>query len=541
MKKRWIAMGIGAMMITTSGAVWASPDAGVQLNQDRTFFERQQIERQMEQEMDRERSAVVESGAREGVEASQNEVTFVLNEILFDRSEVLTEAELDALAEPYLNTSVTIKRLYELVDAINALYEEKGYVVCRAGIKPQTIKGGVITISLLEGKTGIVTTEGNDSTREGYIRDRLPLTEGTAANLQELTEDVLWFNGTNDVQLRVRLAAGEREGTTDYEVFVFEPEREVWNLFTDNAGAESSGEWRGGLSYYNASVTGQRDQLSVGTLFSEGVKSGSMSYSTPIGKHGQRIGVSYAANSVHTKNGELAPLNVRGHSSAMGLTYTVPLTVTKNHKAEASFAVGHQESKTSFADYAWVDDSITSVTGAVSFFDYGENKVFYHNHRYSVSSWENIESRDKSYSKYDLTMLYQKMNADKSLITARLYGQASFNHYLPSSDQFYIGGVYSVRGYEENFLCADSGVSLSLEYRVPDTHRSEWIFFADGGIVLGHNQYQDHALFSVGGGYHWKFAPTASMTVMAGIPLKRDYNGERVDAVRLHAMANYQF
>lgn len=47
MKKRMALMGIGlgAMMILSNGAVWASPDAGVQLNQDRTFFERQQIER----------------------------------------------------------------------------------------------------------------------------------------------------------------------------------------------------------------------------------------------------------------------------------------------------------------------------------------------------------------------------------------------------------------------------------------------------------------------------------------------------------------
>lgn len=541
MKKRWIAIGIGAVVMTTSGAVWASPDAGAQLNQDRTFFERQQIERQMEQEMNRQRSAVVESGAQDSAQPSQTEVTFVLNDIAFEQSEILTEAELDALAEPYLNTSVTLKKLYELVDEINALYEQRGYVVCRAGIKPQTIKGGVITISLLEGKTGIVTTEGNDSTRESYIRDRLPLEEGKVASLQELTDEVLWFNGTNDVQLRVRLAAGEREGTTDYEIFAFEPEPIVWNLFTDNAGAESSGEWRGGLSYYNASLTGQRDQLSIGTLFSEGVKSASLSYSTPIGKHGQRIGASFAANSVHTKNGALAPLNVRGHSSAVNLTYTVPLTVTKNHKAEASFAVGHQDSKTSFASYDWVDDAITSVTGAVSFFDYGENKIFYHNHSYSASRWENIENSEKTYSKYNLTMLYQKMNQNKRLLTMRLYGQAAFNHYLPSSDQFYIGGVYSVRGYEENFLCADSGISLSLEYRIPDTARSEWIFFADSGIVLGHNQYQDHYLVSVGGGYHWKFAPTASLTTAVGIPLKRSYNGERVDSVRLHVMANYQF
>ena len=543
MKKRMALMGIGigAMMILSEGAVWASPDAGVQLNQDRTFFERQQIERQLEEELMRARDNAVEQIAPNDAEATQNDITFVLTDIAFDESTVLSAEELDALKKPYLHTSDTLKKLYRLVDEINALYETKGYIVCRAGIAPQTIKGGIVKISLLEGKTGYVTITGNDTTDASYITDRLPLEEGTVARLTELSDDVIHFNGTNDVQLRVRLKAGHREGTTDYEIFAFEPEREVWDLFTDNAGAESSGEWRGGLSLYNASMTGVRDSIRLGTLFSDGVKSGSLRYGLPVGTNGQRIDVSFAANSVHTKHGALAPLDVRGHSSAMGLTYTMPVKVTKNHKAEASLTVSHQDSKTNFMQYAWVDDAITSMTGAVAFTDYGENSVFYHAHSYTVSDWENIESQEKTSGRYNLTALYQKMNEDKRLFTARFYGQVAFNHYLASSEQFYIGGVYSVRGYEENYLSADSGLSMNLEYRVPDTHRSEWVWFADGGIVLGHNQYDDHAMASIGGGYSWKFAPTATATVLVGVPLQRDYNGERIDAVRVHAMANYRF
>ena len=543
MKKRVALMGIGfgAMMLLSEGAVWASPDAGAQLNQDRTFFERQQIERHLEEELMRERDHAVEQVAPSDAEASQNDITFVLSDIVFDKSQVLTTEELDALEAPYLHTSVTLKKLYLLVDEINALYQEKGYVVCRAGIAPQTITGGIVKISLLEGKTGYVTVEGNDTTDASFVTDRLSLEEGKVARMTELSDEVIHFNGTNDIQLRVRLKAGHREGTTDYEIFVFEPEREVWNLFADNAGAESSGQWRGGLSFYNASMTGNRDSIQLGTLFSDGVKSGSVRYGLPVGKNGQRIDVSFAANSVHTKHGALAPLNVRGHSSAMGMTYTMPITVTKNHKAEASLMVARQDSKTNFMQYAWVDDSITSVTGAVAFTDYGKNSVFYHNHSFAISDWENIESQKKTSGRYHVTALYQKMNEDKSLFAMRLYGQAAFNHYLASSEQFYIGGVYSVRGYEENYLGGDSGLSLNLEYRVPDSARSEWVWFADGGIVLGHNQYDDHTMASVGGGYTWKFAPTATATVLVGVPLQRNYNGERIDAVRVHAMANYRF
>lgn len=253
----------------------------------------------------RDRGSMVEQVAPADTEATQSDITFVLTDIVFDESTVLTTEELTALKKPYLHTSVTLKKLYLLVDEINALYEQKGYVVCRAGIAPQTIKGGVVKISLLEGKTGFVTITGNDTTKESYITDRLPLEEGKVVSLTELSDDVVRFNGTNDVQLRVRLKAGHREGTTDYEIFAFEPAREVWNLFTDNAGAKSSGEWRGGLSFYNASMTGLRDSLQLGTLFSDGVKSGSVRYGLPAGTNGQRIDVSFAVNSVLLSDGRI--------------------------------------------------------------------------------------------------------------------------------------------------------------------------------------------------------------------------------------------
>lgn len=53
------------------------------------------------------------------------------------------------------------------------------------------------------------------------------------------------------------------------------------------------------------------------------------------------------------------------------------------------------------------------------------------------------------------------------MLSARLDAQWSPDDYLTSAEQFYIGGMYSVRGYEESYLGGDSGYSASLEYSVP--------------------------------------------------------------------------
>lgn len=67
-----------------------------------------------------------------------------------------------------------------------------------------------------------------------------------------------------------------------------------------------------------------------------------------------------------------------------------------------------------------------------------------------------MDSSQKHYGKYNIDFLAQHLFANRHLFTARLAGQLSSNHYLPSADQFYIGGVNGVRGY-----------SLNLGYAIP--------------------------------------------------------------------------
>ena len=70
------------------------------------------------------------------------------------------------------------------------------------------------------------------------------------ANINTLNKDLLIFNATNDVQLRLVMQPGKAPGTTDYVIEAYEPKKQNWTVFTDNAGSYSTGEWRGGLFLY---------------------------------------------------------------------------------------------------------------------------------------------------------------------------------------------------------------------------------------------------------------------------------------------------
>ncbi|MBR2219873.1 MAG: ShlB/FhaC/HecB family hemolysin secretion/activation protein, partial [Phascolarctobacterium sp.] len=206
-----------------SGFVGADP--GVQLNRSREYMERERVARQIAEDQARRNQKVEDKN--QAAEQKEVAVKFELKDLKVDKSEVLTEAEIEKIAKKYIGNEVNIKDLYRIVEKINKLYSKKGYLTCRAYLPPQTIKDGVVQIKLIEGKTGNVTVQGNKTTQTDYIEDRVHLTKGKIDNVNELNKDLLLYNATHDAQLRISMQAGEAPGTTDYVITSYEPQQHV--------------------------------------------------------------------------------------------------------------------------------------------------------------------------------------------------------------------------------------------------------------------------------------------------------------------------
>lgn len=443
----------------------------------------------------------------------------------------------------YIGKEVSIQDLYAIVEQINELYSKKGYMTCRAYLAPQTIKGGVVHISVVEGKTGTVTVQGNDSTREDYIRNRIAIEEGKITNISDVNKDLLRFNATNDAQLRIAMKAGETYGTTDYVITAYEPQQQVFGLFSDNAGSETSGLYRGGMFWQDRSLTGVRDSLMMTSVFSEGTKSFGLSYSLPINRNGTKLGISYSTNSVHITDGPLEDLDVKGHSYAYGISLTQPIMTTETVKSEIGLEYGYQNSKTDFMGMHWIDDTVKGWSLFFDQIDYGRTTIFYQKHAYRVGDYDDIAGNTQHFGKYYFNTLYQKVFPSGQMITARLDGQLSSTQYLPSAEQFYIGGMYSVRGYTESLLGGDSGVMGSVEYTVPLTSskKTNAYIFLDGGRVWGESAYDDTLLVGTGFGIKTAIGDHMSINVGMGFPLIRTINDEEQSRARVHFSFNSQF
>ena len=526
----------------------ASYDSGVQLSRTRDYMEQQRVAQQIEEDKERKKSKVETQTVKP--EESTATVTFTLKQVQTDPSEILTEEEIKKITDQYTGKTVSLQDLYDMTDAINAVYEKKGYSVCKAYLPPQRIHEGMVHVGLLEGKTGNVVINGLRHTRKGYVANRIKLEPGKVANTDALTDRLQRFNATNDVQLRILVHAGEKPGTTDYEISAVEPKsNHAVSLYVDNAGYETSGRWREGIFYTMRSVTGQRDALRLSYLRSEGTNIFGANYSLPVNNLGTMLDFDYGYNTTKIIKGNLKSAGVKGRSYAAGLTLRHPLLVDDKRRYEVGLQFLHQNSYTDVSSYRALDDTRNTYIPYISFTHYGKSSVLYHKHSIAFTKYDNLNNTGDSYAAYKLDTIYQKQLGGGQMLSARLNAQvASQSKNMSSSDMFYIGGSNSVRGYEESFLSGSQGFNASLSWLVPLDKKRIFNAFAffDYGRVFGNETTQaalDQTLYSTGLGVTASYKNFYSSLTL-GIPLKREFNslqGQKVDRTRIHFNCSVAF
>src|SRR5579864_1229594 len=171
--------------------------------------------------------------------------TIVLRRVVFSRSALLPQREVEAQAAPYIGRRVDLSQLYAIVIAVNALYEKQGIPNASAILPPQHVSDGVVHIALIEGRLGKVDVKSNTYIPKDFVTGRVPMTPGTVVNVPVLSHDIAVFNRINDMQIRAALQPGAQFGQTDVAFSVLEPPRDVLDFVVDNWGLNSTGVYEG--------------------------------------------------------------------------------------------------------------------------------------------------------------------------------------------------------------------------------------------------------------------------------------------------------
>jgi hemolysin activation/secretion protein len=536
-----VAAVLGSPLLVSAAAMdMRNNDPSVQMERNREAMERRRFQEQIEEDLAR-RKIKVETKDTESDQKMATEVTFRLKKVSMNPSAVLTQEELDKITVPYLDQEIAMKDLQEMTEKINRLYNEKGYMTCKALLPPQRIHAGEIHIRLVEGRTGNVIVSGNRYTKEGYVKERFSLKKGEIARTTDLNKELQWFNGTNDAQLRMMLRAGTEPGTTDYEIIVYEPQNQTVTLYVDNGGYETTGTVREGIFYNMRSVSGIRDSLRANYLHSLGTNSWAVGYTVPLNRRGMKLDFDYSGNTTDVKKGDFRDWGIKGHAAAASMTLRVPFKVDEHSRHEAGLQFLYQKSKTDIgtkipgARTNLTNDRVRRYSPYVSFIHYGKSSVLHHKYSVLFTNRKNIDCVSESPQIYQISLFWQKRYHGGQTLQAQLDGQWTWKDMLSSSDRFYIGGANSVRGYEESFLSGEKGFTGSLTYNLPLNKKQTYRFytFLDYGMVSGESTLEDHILASGGVGLSATFR-NLSAGFSVGIPFRRKFMGEEVKKARIH-------
>lgn len=522
-------------------SAWADMDmdydfASKQLNDEatlRSYYEASKYKENLPQRAD-------VKFERQDQESQASDLSFEVKEVRVTKSELLYVDELRKLIAFDGAKVMSVKDLQEIVAKINAAYLDKGVQTAQAVLPPQVIKDGVVYIRLLEGHYGEIKVQGNKRILSSYVQDRVTAREGELSDLNQLQKDLLLYNTTNNYRLSAELVPGKEVGTSDLVLTLDEPEN-PWSsyFFVDNANQDESGLYRAGFMSTAYGLSGADDRLVVNPIFTEGSISGMLAYDAPINNAGTRATISYSRNRVKIIDGQFEDFDIKAYSNDLSFGINHPLNVTALTKVDFFAEVHHKWSNTTYSGWDIADNETDMLKAGLNARSYDKNGLWFV--QLSVSDYDSelkVQDRDASGNYYGAYVMRRQNLPDDQYLLLRAYGQYTDDKELPSSEQFSIGGIATVRGYEESELSGEKGYFASLEYGIPlskDKQSLRGFMFYDYGAV--YNSYNlDSArnyISSTGVGLEF-FHKGWYGKVVLGIPLEDSGDNIHKSKTRTH-------
>lgn len=513
-------------------------DPGSELKRSTDIGEYYKQEKELNQEKAvSDKDTVINKTDPEPEQQQQESVKFVINKIDINNSAILTKEEISAITAKYEGRELGLKDLYQAVAEINELYQKKNYIAAKAVLPPQKIEDGVVKIQLVEGRFGEILVEGNKYTKSSYIIDRISLHSGDLVKLDQLQKDIFYFNNTNDVGMRAELRPGKEFGTTDCILRLKEPEEWQVTMFSDNAGRSESGLYRIGMVFANNSLFGNRESLIINPIWTKGTLAGSVSYTVPVNNFGTRLGVSYSKNQVDIISGPYETMDIQGNSSDFGLSLSHPFTVEAKRKVEGYAELHWKESSTDFFGNTLLDSTVKTATIGSNIRTIDDKGVWYN--QFSITGIDATKKDaygGKHFWRFNLSTIRQQELSNSRSIIWHLSSQMTDKREMPSSEQFSLGGMSSVKGYQEGLLSGDQGYYAGVEYDFPlqTTKKVKGLVFMDHGST--YNAYNNGSqnrdfLTSAGIGMILNYSPDFFGKVVVGFPLS---SSKEHDTARIH-------
>jgi len=384
--------------------------------------------------------------------------------------------------------------------------------------------------------------KGEGAEEFGVRRMLLPVLGEQPSRLTTLERRLLLINGRPGVRIQDTTLEeiGKTSGHFRLTVFV-----KTWHLYTsfgvDNLGASAVGPWESYATAAYNSLLAAGDTLAVNLSTTPNdpreLAFGRLSYDTPIGNDGVKVGMSGIYSSVWpgdfrhalADNTVTEALEVRASiapllSQRSALSFTTALDVS-NVSESTMFGPVYSDRIRSFSltsDYRLQDNfggnNYITVMWRQGLNIFGASPA--------DDSFVSHFGASPSFSVLDVWYTRYQTLADAWSLKIAGAGQATSGP-LYLSQQFYLGGAAFGRGYAAAETSGDNGMAGTLELRFDQRLNSRYLTgyqlysFVDSGVAWnsGFNYTQGISLVSVGGGVRFFLSNNTQADLAVAVPL----------------------
>jgi hemolysin activation/secretion protein len=404
----------------------------------------------------------------------------------FSGNTLLPESELNTSVAEFVGKELDFEGLNDAATTARAYYRTRGYFLAQAYLPQQTIRNGVVEITIIEGRWGTIELDKKPATR---ISTKLlagilgaHLRQGDIITETGLERPLLLINDLPDASVTTELRPSETVGAANLRVNV-DPGAGSFNgnVDFDNQGNRFTGEYRLGVNLSINSPLKWGDRASVRVFTTdEKMSYGRLAYDLPVGYYGTRVGVSYA-HFDYALAKDFASLLANGEGDVKSLYLFHPFIRTRNSNLILALAY---EEKTLIdrIDTQGVNDQrniYTYKAGLVG--DFRDGAFGGGLNAYSFGyTWGNLgispasteatdlgatgRQTEGNFHKLNYDLRRQQRITDDASILFSVSGQLASRN-LASAEKMSLGGPNGVRAYPVGEATADSGLVTQTELR----------------------------------------------------------------------------
>ncbi len=447
--------------------------------------------------------------------------------------------EIQALVQLLEHRQVSFEELICLRSAISQLYLNRGYITSGAFLaNNQDISTGMVQIRVLEGTVERIDITGLQRLQSGYVRSRLERVTGQPLNQQRLQEGLALLQLDPLLsQVVAELTAGSAPGQSILLVNVKEAPAFHFSISGDNYRPPSIGSEELTFAAFHDNLVGFGDRLAGEYSLTEGLGLYNVHYTVPINVLDGTIGLHYWNTDTEITESIFRTFQIRNQTETFSVQYHQPLYRSPETEWAAGLNFDLRRNKSTLEGIPfcfslpcnngntnltvlrfyqeWLHRSPSQVLAARSQFSFGLTAF--------DSTISDIEPNGQFFSWLGQFQWLKRLNSADWLLLTRFYAQVSPDA-LPIIEQFSLGGIDTVRGYEQNRLVTDNAVLGSVELRIPltsDPSVLQLTPFIEGGT--GWNNLLPNpapsTLVGTGVGVRWMITPSFALRLDYGIPL----------------------